>query len=93
MSDERRTVGEPHNRLTRLCAAMIDTLDANSEYKPDEDKCIIFLHDDGDGGLVLHGYDNDVDAIADIFIHLKSIFKVNGKDLILVPLKDPVGQG
>lgn len=82
---ERRTEGEPHDRLTRLCAAMTDTLDAHPERG--NEKCIVFLNDDDRGGLQLHGYERDTDAIADLLIHLRAIFRVNGKDLQIHPLR------
>ena len=79
-----RTEGEPHDRLTRLCAAMTDALDAHPERG--EEKCAIFLQDGDRGGLVLHGYEDDVEAMVDLFVHLAAIFEANGKKLMLVPL-------
>ena len=84
MSDETRTEGEPHDRLTRLCAAMIDALDTHPERG--DEKCMIFLQDEKRGGLVLDGYDNDTEAMADLFMHLRAIFRANGKELLLAPL-------
>jgi hypothetical protein len=84
VSDEKRTVGEPHDRLTRLCAAMTDALDAHPERGPE--KCIVFLQDEERGGLVLHGYEDDSEAIADLLLHLRAIFRANGKQLLLAPL-------
>jgi hypothetical protein len=84
MADERRTT-EAHDRLTRMCAAMTDVFEAHVEHR-EGDKCIVFLDDGDRGGLVLHGYDSDVDALADLFMHLKAIFKANGKELLIAPL-------
>jgi hypothetical protein len=84
MADERRTA-QPHDRLTRMCAAMTDVFEAHAEYR-EGDKCIVFLDDGERGGMVLHGYDNDVDAMADLFMHLKALFKANGKELMFAPL-------
>jgi hypothetical protein len=84
MSDPLRTEGEPHDRLTRLCAAMTDTLDAHPERG--EEKCVIFLQDGERGGLVIHGYDNDLEAMADLFVHLRAIFTADGKTLMFAPI-------
>jgi hypothetical protein len=85
MTDARRTEGEPHDRLTRLCDAMTRTLEAHPEYDANV-KAVLFLDDGERGGIVLHGYDDDTDALVDIFGHLKAIFAANGKTLIVAPL-------
>lgn len=84
MSDEIRTE-EPHDRLTRLCAAMTDTLDAHPEYG-DDIRCVVFLDDSERGGLTLHGYNDDAEALANIFMHLRAIFHSNGQELLFMPL-------
>ena len=84
MSDEKRTL-EPHDRLTWLCDAMIKTLEAHPEHG--EEKCIIFLQDGKRSGLVLHGYDDDVEAMTDLLLHVRAIFRANGKDLHFVPIR------
>jgi hypothetical protein len=63
---------------------MSDALDAHPEHR-DGDKAVIMLmnDDEGKGGLVAHGYDDDGEAAADLFLHLKAIFEVNGKTLVL----------
>lgn len=83
---------EPSERLTRLCAAMTDALDAHPERG--DEKCIVFLQDSGPGGsgrggIALHGYDDDADAMVDLLVHLRSIFRANGKELHVVS----VGEG
>lgn len=85
MSEPRKT-DVPHDRLTRLCAVMTDALEADPEFQGE--KAIVFIDSDVDGvgGLVLHGYDDDTDALAAIFMHLQAIFKANGKDLMFAPL-------
>ncbi len=85
MSDEKRTY-EPHDRLTRLCAAMTDALDAHPERG--DERCIVFLQseDDQRGGLQLHGYEDDTEAIADLFVHLRAIFRGQGKELLFAPI-------
>jgi hypothetical protein len=84
-SDVKRTVGEPHDRLTRLCDAMLKALESNPEN--DENvKCIVFLDDGKRGGFSLHGYEKDTDAMVDLFMHLKALFNANGKELIFAPI-------
>jgi hypothetical protein len=79
---------EPTDRLTRLCAAMTDALDAHPERG--DEKCIVFLDSDseGRGGLQLHGYDDDREALANLFMHLRAIFKSHGSDLQIHALGD-----
>lgn len=81
----RRTEGQPQDRLTRICDAMTDTLEAHPEYR-DGDKAIVMLMngDAGDGGLITYGYDADSEATADLFLHLKAMFEANGKTLIVI---------
>jgi len=85
VSDATRTEGEPHDRLTGLCDVMTKALRADPGCD-DAVKCAVFLQDGDRGGLVLDGYENDVDAIADLFMHLKAIFEANGKKLMIAPL-------
>jgi hypothetical protein len=85
--DVNRSEGEPHDRLTRLCAAMTDALDAHPERG--DEKCIVFLQDTERGGLVLHGYDDDTEAMVDLFMHMRAIFKANGKTLQLHAIPGP----
>ncbi len=85
MSDEIRTT-EPHDRLTRLCAAMTDTLDAHPDRG--DEKCIVFLQDGKLGGLQMHGYEDDTEAMADLLLHLRAIFKANGKEFLIMPLNE-----
>lgn len=85
--DEKRTA-EPHDRLTRLCAAMTDALDAHPERG--DEKCIVFLQSEADkrGGLQMHGYDDDSEALADLFMHMRAIFAANGKTLMFAPISE-----
>ncbi len=81
----RRTEGQPHDRLTRICDKMTEALEAHPEHR-DGDKAIVMLMNDaeGSGGLVTHGYDcDDGEAAADMFLHLKALFEVNGKTLVI----------
>jgi hypothetical protein len=83
----KRTEGEPHDRLTSLCAVMTDALDAQEDVE--HVKAIVMLDDGERGGIQLHGYESDVDAMTDLFLHLQAIFEANGKKLMFAPL----GQG
>lgn len=71
---------KPTDRLTRMCAAMTEAFDAHPEHR-DGDKCIVFLDDGDHGGLQLHDYDDDTDAIVDLFLHLRALFAANGRTL------------
>lgn len=86
MSREQRTT-EPHDRLTRICAAMTDALESHPEARGTE-KCAIFLDDDGRGGLILHGWDDDTDALVHLFMHFRAIMRANGKDLEFIGIPD-----
>jgi hypothetical protein len=83
--DAERYEDEPPERLTRLCATAMQAMEGSPEYRED-DKMIIFLDDEQSGGLVLHGYDNDTDAVAAIMGHLKAIFNANGFNLEIVTM-------
>jgi hypothetical protein len=69
---------------------MTKTLDEHPEHG--SEKCIVFLQDGERAGLVLHGYEEDTEAMADLLIHLRAIFRANGKDLHIVPVGE-VGHG
>jgi hypothetical protein len=87
VSDARRSK-RPIDRLTRLCDAMTDALEAHPEHD-DTVRCVIMLSDEQHGGLVTHGYDdtgNDTDAMVDLIMHLKAVFEANGKTLMVMPL-------
>jgi hypothetical protein len=75
----------PTDRLTRLCAAMTDALDAHPEYR-EGDRCVVLLSSTADAmrGLVIHGYERDKDAVVDLVEHLRAMFKANGMELHLV---------
>ncbi len=78
---------EPQDRLTRVCDAMTNTFDAHPETRA-TDKCMVFLDDGSRGGIVLHGYEDSTDAFIDLLMHLKAIFKAQGKQLDLMFIGD-----
>lgn len=87
MKDVRRTVDQPHDRLTRLCDAMIAALEADAEHR-DGDKAVIMLDDGDRGGIVIHGYGEDHRrAAAAVLTHLKAIFEAHGQTFMIMPLR------
>jgi hypothetical protein len=84
-SDEKLTVGEPHDRLTHLTDDMLKKME-ESEYHEGNEKVIILIQDGNRGGLVLHGYEEDGEAVMDLLTHLKVILKIHGKDLVVMPI-------
>ena len=85
--DAMRSEDVPMDRLTRLCEVATQAIEASPEYRED-DKLIIFLDDKESGGLVLHGYDDDTEAVSAIMGHMKAIFVANGFNLQLVPVEE-----
>jgi hypothetical protein len=83
MSKPVRSEGEPVDRLTRICAVMTDAFEGHPEHA-DDDRCIVFLDDGDRGGIVIHGYDDYTEALADLIMHLRAIFEANGKTLDLM---------
>lgn len=85
---ERPYVGhDPVDRLTHLCAAMTDHLDAMVATEQGLDpslpdvRCVVLISDPDRGGIVIHGYDDQNDALVDMFLHLKAMFAAQGKEL------------
>jgi hypothetical protein len=79
------------DRLTRICAAMTMAMEAHSEYRED-DRCAIFMDCDADedrrkGGLVLHGYDDDEEAVINLLLHLRAIVRARGGDLVIMGVR------
>jgi hypothetical protein len=78
--DDTRAFSEPQDRLTRICDQMTKTFDMHPEHRP-ADKCMVFLDDGKMGGLVLHGYENQAEAISDLLVHLQAMMRSMGKKL------------
>ena len=84
MPDElRRTEDVPHDRLTRICDEMSKTFDTHPE-RHNSDKCIVFLDDGHQGGMVIYGYRDDTEAMAALLMHIQALFQANGKTLDLM---------
>jgi hypothetical protein len=85
--DETRLSTVPVDRLTRICDAMTKTFDLHREMR-EGDKCQIFIEDAVTGGIVLHGYDDEYEALVALLIHLRAIFRANGQDLELIAIPE-----
>jgi ABC-type hemin transport system substrate-binding protein len=83
----RRTEGDPHDRLTRICNAMTAAMDSHPEQRA-SDRCIIFLSDDERGGLVISGYDSDAEAMTELFGHIAAVFETHGKKLVITTISE-----
>jgi hypothetical protein len=86
VSDVRKS-DEPHSRLTILCDQMLDVFDGEDT---DDVRAIVLLNSEDEGGVTIHNYDDDGQAVMDIFQHLEAIFEANGLKLALMPIP---GQG
>ena len=75
----------PQDRLTRICDAMIATFNQHSA-KSEADRAIVFLVDEVKGGIGIAGYEDDKDALVDLIVHLRAIFRARGQDLHFVPV-------
>lgn len=78
MSEEVTRSLEPHDRLTHLCAEMTTVLD-----RPENGdvRAIVMLNTDDRGGIQTHGYTDDTEAMAELFVHMQAIFRAAGKEL------------
>jgi hypothetical protein len=80
-----RKTREPQDRLTRICDGMLAAFNQHDE-KQVRDRAIVFLVDEQKGGIGIAGYDDDADALADLMVHLRVIFRARGQDLHFVPV-------
>lgn len=88
MSEPIHDVGvsdQPFDRLTELAAEMTKVLDAPEHA---DVRAIVFLNDAHSGGIQLFGYDDQVEAMAELFIHMKAIMNSMGKDLEFIPVPE-----
>jgi len=79
------TSDQPFNRLTKLAAQMTELLDAPENA---DVKAIVFLNDSEGGGIQLSGYDDQIEAMAELFVHMKAVFNSMGKDLEFIPVPE-----
>jgi len=86
MSDEKRTEGEPHDRLTRIANRVGIQVELDPEWRVGG-KAIVLLNDGNRAGVGLFGYDSDTEAMADMLIHIRGILRAHGKDLQVHPMR------
>lgn len=89
-----QTHDEPHDRLTRICDAMTNTLERHSENPANDVKAVILLDDGERGGLVSVGYDKAGEMLMNLLEHAEAIAKANGIPLAIAEMPGwPGGQG
>ena len=89
--DVERSEGMPHNRATRLANACLDLLKLDPEYEGE--KLIVFLDGEEVSSIGISGYEDDLEAMANLFMHLRAMFAAQGKELTLVGLAKTPGRG
>jgi hypothetical protein len=82
---EPEVANQPFDRLTLLCAQMTSVLDGEEN---DDVRAIVFLDDGKRGGIQMHGYDNMNDGLVDLFMHIKVMFRSQGRDIEFVAVPD-----
>lgn len=85
-----RTQDVPHDRLTRIGKDILTNLENHPEAQHG-DKCIVMLHNGKMGGIALHGYENETEAIADMFVHMQAMFGAIGKELQIITIPNDIG--
>lgn len=75
----------PQDRLTRIGDTLLTAFNDHDEKLP-ADRAIVFLNDATKGGIAIAGYDDDKDAILDLVVHLRAMFRAYGHDLHFVPV-------
>jgi hypothetical protein len=75
----------PQDRLTRIGNTMLTAFNGHDE-KCAADQAIVFLKDETKGGIALAGYADDKDALLDLVVHLRAMFRAHGLDLHFVPV-------
>jgi hypothetical protein len=76
---------QPIDRLTGLCAQMTPIL--NQPENADV-RAIVFLNDASHGGIQMHGYEDSATAMAELFVHMRAIFRSMGKELEFVAVPE-----
>jgi len=74
---------EPRHDMTRLAEEMLEVIPVISR---DRVKAIVLLTDEATAmnGIALSGWEDDAEAVAHMFIHLRMIMRASGKDLIVM---------
>ena len=89
MNKHTRSEGTPHDRLTRMGDSALEHLRKHPEYQ--DERLIVLLNTDERGGIAIGGYEDDSEAFADMFMHLKAIMEANGKSLSIIPMERGYG--
>jgi len=85
-----RSEGLPHDRLTQMGDAALTFIREAPDYQ--NERVIVMLNTDERGGIAIGGYEDDADALVDMFMHLKAIMEANGKSLSFLSMdEDGVG--
>lgn len=91
MADETRSEGTPHDRATRLANIALDVLQSHPDYEGE--RVMVFLDGKERGAIGMSGYDDDVEALVNLFMHLRAIFAAQGKELTLMGMGKKQGRG
>jgi hypothetical protein len=78
---------KPHDRLTWICDRLLSKFESDPHSKT-SDRICIFITGDETSGLVLGGYEDDLEAMTDLLIHMKKVFEANGKNLMILPINN-----
>jgi hypothetical protein len=74
---------EPHDRLTRLAAAVVTAIEDHPEAR-DDDQVIVMLNNGPEHGLAMAGYEHFTEGSAAMIRHLQAVFAAEGKELRVV---------
>ena len=85
MTDDVRSDGVPFDRLTEIAEEVSQNLN-RPEYE--DVKCIVFLTDGERSGIKMHGYEDPVEGVADLFVHMKAIFESTGRTMEFVAVPE-----
>ena len=77
----------PQDRLTRVCDGMITAFNQHAE-KLEDDRAVVLVNDGTRGGICIAGYEDEDDAVVDLVMHLRAIFRARGMDLHFVQAGD-----
>jgi hypothetical protein len=58
------------------------------EPENEDVRAIIFLDAEDRGGIQLHGWEDETEAMAHLFAHLQAIFRATGRDLDFIGIPD-----
>jgi hypothetical protein len=85
MADNVRVSDEPTDRLTRLGAEMNKVLEMEENH---DVRGIVMLTTEDQGGIAIHGYEDQTEAMAELLSHLQAMFQANGMDISLVTIPE-----